>query len=112
MTITVYPNGETEEVKGHVSVFLMNSSKTDINIQCQMHTDAKTVEFDQTVEAEDGWGYTKFLTHADCIQEYSEKDFVVTATVEVPGESLKIPGGNAAPTSKFNILKNVYEQMQ
>jgi len=111
MAITVYPNGETDEVKGHVSVFLMNSSKVDVNVQCQMHMDAKTIHFDRVVEAESGWGYPEFLTHAECIQEYSEKDFVVTATVEIHGESLKILGGGGE-TPKFNVWENVYKQMQ
>ena len=115
MALKVYPNGHTDEHKGHVSVFLKNNSNVDVTVQCQMHTDAKTEQFDHVVEAEHGYGFGNFLTHAECTQEYSEKDFVVTATVEVPGESLKIPGGNSAGgagTTKFNVWERVYENMQ
>ena len=115
MEIRVYPNGYTDEHEGHVSVYLENNSKVDVTVQCQLHTDAKTEQFVTTVRAKRGWGFKKFLTHAECKQEYSEKDFVLTATVEIPGESLKIPSGNSAGgagTPKFNVWERVYENMQ
>ena len=41
MQIGIFPNGDTEKHKGFVSVFLWNSSSTNLTAKCQFVTDAK-----------------------------------------------------------------------
>ena len=118
MTIEVYPNGYDKKYKGHVSIFLRNKSNEDINVKCQFITDVKTDEFDyeDTVEGHSGFGFHKFLTHAQCEEGFKDKDFVVTAKVEFPGENVMLIGKQkSAPAfkkRKFNVLENVYKNME
>ena len=117
MAIKVYLNGRDNKETGNVGVFLMNHSDADINVKCQLNTDVATWEFSYTdkVDARGGWGNAKFLTHAKCAEAFKEKDFVVTAKVEIPGEPVKIVGiesARAPKKQKFNLLETVYNNME
>ena len=110
LAIKVYPNGKTDESKGHVSVFLMNKGDEDISVKSQIITDVKPLSIDYTdepVKAGSGLGWPDFLTHADYTDAYADidKDFVVTANVEMPGGPVVIAaGGGLAPNPrKFNL---------
>ena len=71
-------------------------------------TDVRTLAFDyHDVPAGKGIVFGKFLTHEECAAAYKEKDFVVTAKIEIPGQNIKIP-----KKEKFNVLENVYKKMQ
>ena len=120
-TIQVCPNGSKEEAKGFVSIFLCNKSDAEISVKCQLITDVEKKEFgyDYPLSAKGGRyryrGYTKFLSHAACAEAYKDKDFVVTAKVEMPGKVEKIVGGQSGPDPKkqrFNVLESVYEKME
>ena len=114
MEIGIYPNGDQEEHKGFVSVFLGNNSDKDATAKCQFVTDAKTLTFkDVQVKAKKGWGFGQFLTHSKCTEVYKEKDFVVTANVEIQGKDLKILGNETVTAfKKFGVWENVYRKMQ
>ena len=118
MTIEVYPNGDDKmEYKGHVAIFLRNKSDKDINVKCQFITDVETRELDyDTVKANGEFGFFKFLTHYQCKEAFKDKDFVVTAKVEIAGENVMIIGkqksGPAPKKRKFNVLENVYKNMK
>ena len=76
-----------------------------------------TVSFGNTnpMKAKAIRGQDKFATHAICTEAYQEKDFVVTAKVEAPGQNVKVIGKQSAAPSKkrkFNVLENVYTKMQ
>ena len=115
MTIRVHPNGKSEKFKGNVSIFLSNKSRADVNVKCQFITDVVAKEFDyvDTVAANSTWGFSQFMSHDDCTEAYRDKDFVVTAKVEIPGENVKLIGGQmAAAPKRFHVLENVYKKMQ
>ena len=117
MAIWVYLNGQDEDEKGNVGVFLQNDGDADINVKCQFITKVRTRGFDytKTVPAGDGQGFGKFVTHAKCAELYKVKDFSVTAKVEIPGEPVKIVGIESAVVPKkrkLNVLEKVYNSME
>ena len=99
MTIKVFLNGRDEARKGNVGVFLRNHGLADINVKCQLITEVETWGFgyEETVVAGHGVGLAKFLSHAKCAEAFKDKDFIVTAKVEIPGEPVKIFGIEPAP---------------
>ena len=102
LAIKVYPNSKADKSKGHVSVYLMNKGDEDISVKSQIITDVETLSLDYTepVKAGSGLGWPDFLTHADYTDAYADidKDFVVIANVEMPGEPVVIAaGGEFAP---------------
>ena len=113
MAIQVYPNGQKYEFKGNVSVFLWNQSDADITVKCQFVTDAKTDDHNnEVVKAKEGFGTFNFLYHAQCKDAFKERDFVLTANVEIPGEELKIMGNeDAVVPKKHCVCKNLFDQM-
>ena len=48
MAIRVYPNGEDDERKGNVAVFLKNFSNADISVRCQFITEVVSWEIEYT----------------------------------------------------------------
>ena len=117
MSIEVFPNGDRDEDKGHVSLFLSNKGNyDDISVKGELVTDLKTmdIEYKDVLEAKDSWGNTRFLTHTQCADAYKDKDFIVEAKLEILGEVTKIAGKQSAAASKkrkLSILEKVYNKM-
>ena len=119
MLIEVFPNGEEDEDKGHVSIFLRNEGEEDISVKGELITDLETLDIDYTVTLEEDtkWGNDRLLTHAQCAEAYKDKDFVVTAKLETDGdEVVKIFGrqsdaASAPKKRKFNVWENVHDKM-
>ena len=112
MAIKVYPNGYKDEYKGNVSVYLWNQSDAALSVKCQLITEARTWSFDHEVPAKLGCGSHEFLSHAEATLSFKEKDFVVTANVEIPGKDLKILGNeDAVVLKKFDFRETFYSQM-
>ena len=116
MAIEVFLNGTNEDEKGFVGVLLRNNGNADIRVVCEFITEVKTGGFDysETVTAENCFGISKFLTHAQCAEAFKDKDFIVTAKVEIPGEPVKLAGIESADPKKqkFNVLEEVYNRME
>ena len=115
MAIKVFPNGQDDEEKGTVAIFLQNKGTAAISVKCQLITDIKTRNLDYKHGFTDKHGFSRFLTHATCAEIYKEKDFIVTAKVEVPGKPVKIAGiesGPAPKKKKLNVLENIYNTME
>ena len=102
MAIEVFLNGANEDEKGFVGVFLRNNGNADIRVVCEFITEVKTGGFDysETVPAEKGFGISKFLSHAECAEAFKDKDFIVTAKVEIPCEPVKLAGIESGPAPK------------
>ena len=113
MTIKVYPNGSSTEHRGNVSIYLGSKSNTEMNAKCQFITDVATKEFgyEDMMMAKKSYGFSVFVTHAECLEVYADKDFAVTAKVEIPGEVAML-AGKLPKKRKFNVLENVYKKMQ
>ena len=116
MAIAVYPNGETGKSRGYVSLFLSNYGDADISLKGEVFTDVDKIEFDYTENIPPGTclGDETFLTHARCTEAYKDKDFVVTAKLELPGEPVRVVGSHSsnAPKKKFSVSENLYKRMQ
>ena len=118
MSIQVYVNGHihVEESKGWIGIFLRNKTNADIKVKCQFITDVKTFGFgyEQAVPPGQSRGSATMLTHDYCAEAYKDKDFVVTAKVEIPGKPVKIVGIESVPaqTEKLNIFETVYNNME
>ena len=115
--IEVCPNGDKDENKGYVSVFLINASDDEIRVKGGFHTDVGKSEFfyEESFVEGSGRGVSRFLTHAKCAEVYKNKDFVVTAKVMMPGEPLAIAGRNSSPAhkkQKLNLLEKVFDKME
>ena len=116
MVIEVYPNGHVDERKGFVSVFLDNKSDAKITVKYQFITEAKTWNSEREMKAKRCWGLPNFLSHAKCTEAYDdEKDFVLTAKVEIYGdEAVKIMGNEDTAVPKkycVALCKNLFEKM-
>merc|ERR1719219_1669512 len=71
-------------------------------------------DYEDTIKKRSSSGIFKFLKHADCAEAYKDKDFVVTAKLEIPGDLVKVVGGQSDPApkrQKLNVLENVYNKM-
>ena len=113
MAISVNPNGDTENKKGNVSVFLCNQSDAAFTVKCQFSADMKKKSFDREVKAKQILGFPKFLSHDECTDVYKEKDFVLTVNVEMPGKDLKIVGNETVSLpKKYCVCKNLFEKME
>ena len=116
LVIAVYPNGDTDKSRGYVSLFVNNDGDADISLKGEVFTDVDKIVFDytETILADSGLGEPKFLTHAECTEAYKDKDFVVTAKLELPGEPVKVVGSHSsnAPKKKYSVLENIYKKMQ
>ena len=114
--LVVYPNGEAEEDRGSVSVFLENRSQVDVKLKRQLITDVETTDMEEvTVEAEHMWGSYMFFSTEGAEEHYKEKDFVVTVKVEMQGEVAKIVGDEEdtrkrKPMSQ-EVSENAYRKM-
>ena len=117
LLIRVYPNGRDNNSKGHVSVFLINKGDVEICVKLLLITDVKKIVHNYEFPLNVGQlcGIAKFLTHAKCIEAFKDKDFVVTAKVEMPGEPMTISGGDSSPVpkrQKFNVFERVFNKME
>ena len=114
MALEVFPNGVDEDSDGDVDCYLYNRGDAGIRVKGQLITELETEEFDYTrLQPTDI--VCLHLTHAECTEAYTDRDFVLTAKLELPGEPVKIFGSNSAPAAKrrkFNVFENVYKQMQ
>ena len=116
LSIEVFPNGDRDMVKGYVPVFLFNNGDHDISLQGELTTPEYYIDFDYTRPVKTGQrlGDDTLLTHAECADTYKDKDFVVEAKLEMPGEVIKIAGKQsaAAPQKrKLSVLEKVYNKM-
>ena len=115
MLIRVYPNGTHEGDKGYVMAYLGNMSDRDVTVKFKFVTEVSTVTGNREVEANgdlvDAMGGV--LSHVKCADAYKDKDFVLTAFVEIPGKNMRIWGSESANISeKYCIGKKLYEKMQ
>ena len=117
MSIRVFPNGDCNgdacDSVGHVAIFLRNLGDADITGKVTFTTDARTWKKEVVVKPGEGWGLRRFLSHAQCTEAYKDKDFVVTVTVEIPGQNTKITGSNSEVSAKkFGVWEKVYTKME
>ena len=113
MAIKVTPNEALEEYKGYISVFLLNKGKVGMTVKCQFICAARSLDFDNKMSAISERGFRKFLNHVLCKDHFKEKDFVLTANVEIPGEGMKIAGKECkALPEKYcvGLCKNLWER--
>ena len=120
MSILIFPNGDVNEDKGCVSAFLVNKSNEDLTVKCQFVTyDAEGKEFVEdfemtTITHGDNLGFYDLIDHSECEEAYKDRDFTLTAKVEIAGEMVKLFRSNLSSASKkrkFNVFEDVYKRM-
>ena len=119
LELRVHPNGFNEDYKGWVSVSLHNRSDGKIHVKGQLKTELKnSKKFDVEVGA--GWGYVvdNLASHAMAKEFFKDRDFVLTAGVEIVSEDVKIfgtrvaPGGSRRLSYCEELCENLFEKMQ
>ena len=95
----------------------MNESDRDVTVKFKFVTEVSTVTGNREVEANgdlvDAMGGV--LSHVKCADAYKDKDFVLTAFVDIPGKNMKIWGSESANISEkycMKYCKKLYEKMQ
>ena len=102
-----------KSTKGTSQFFLKNKGKVGLTVKCQFNCAAKSAAFDDKIGADCKRGFKKFLNHVLCKDLFKEKDFVLTANVEIPGEGMKIAGKECkALPEKYcvGLCKNLWER--
>ena len=117
MRLRVHPNGSQQAHRGHVTADLVYLGKTAVKVKYQLSTDTKTSEMlERTLAANQGCGVARFLTHAECLDHYKERDFVLKVKVEMEGEKVKMVGEAPAsrqPKSLCQVIgEKAYQRME
>ena len=117
LELQVHPNGVYEDHKGWVSVCLCNTSDRKIHAKGQFKTELINSKFDFDL----GVGKAvaqKLATHASAKEFFKDRDFVLTADVEIASEDVKILGTRDAPEDSRrlsyceDLCENLFEKMQ
>ena len=114
MVVVVYPNGFKEVHKGFVLIFLSNLGDAAITVKGKFTIDVGSSDLEScTIEPKKMSGFNTFLTHDQCVNEYQDKDFVLTVQVESPGSDWEVleqkPSEDPA---EFNVWDNVFTNME
>ena len=114
MSIVVFPNGDREEDKGNVAISLENRGDAAITVKCTFTTDVGSWGFEpRAIESNRNWGCNRFLSHDECTNVYHDKDFVVTAVVEIPDANLEILGKKLSDgPQELSVWEKVYSNME
>ena len=118
LELLVHPNGYSEDYRGWVSVFLCNRSDKKIYAKVQFKTELINSKFDVNVGAGKAYGAKKLASHASAKEFFKDRDFVLTADVEIASEDVKILGTRDAPEDSRrlsyceDLCENLFEKMQ
>ena len=115
MILNVYPNGSTKDCTGWVSIFLRNSGSAPLEVQCTLKTDISSISMEaRTIDPDKGWGFSKFSSHDQCVEEYKDKDFVLTAEFKSPGLDWELMETRNPPTGpkEFDVWEKVFTNME
>ena len=114
MSMVVFPNGDNEEVRGNVTVTLENRGDAAITVKCTFTTDVRSWGFEpRAIESNMNWGTNRVLSHDKCTNVYHDKDFVVTAVVEIPDANLEILGKKLSDgPQELSVWEKVYSNME
>ena len=111
MVLNVYPNGNNDQSKGNVSIFLKTQGA--ITVKCKITTDVHSWDFECTIEPNQSYGSWRFMSHVQCANVYQDKDFVVTADVHIPYVDLEVLGKKPSDDPKeFSVWEKVYTNME
>jgi len=91
--IIIYPNGDTSEDRGNVSVYLENRSEWGLKAQCKFSIKGHSIELEDEYYNRDGdsWGCDTFIPHSRCnIQDILTKEgnFVLEANIKLIEEEV------------------------
>ena len=116
MVLTVYPNGSQKDCTGWVSIFLENSGNSPVTVKCSFTSDicSKNMQVRTFAPAKE-WGYYRFASHDQCVEEYKDKDFVLTAEFKSPGldwELMETKNPPPAGPKEFDIWEKVFTNME
>ena len=122
MIVKVSPNGNTTDYTGWVSIFLRNSGNTPVQAQYSFTSDILSISSQVRIfgPAKEGlykasWGFPKFASHDQCVEEYKDKDFVLTAEFKSPGldwELMETKNPPPAGPKEFDIWEKVFTNME
>ena len=95
-----------EESKGFVSICLINQGDAAITVKCKVTTDVRSRYLKSTaIEPNKLYGCPDFLRHDECVNEYRDKDFVLTIQVVLDQKPSEDP-------EEFNVWENVFTNME
>jgi len=89
----IYPNGDTSEDRGNVSVYLENKSDWSVKAQCQFSVKGHLVELEDEYYSRDGdsWGCDTFIPHSRCNTRdllTKEGNFILEANIKLLEEEV------------------------
>ena len=95
-----------EESKGFVSICLINQGDAAITVKCKVTTDVRSRYLKSTaIEPNKLYGCPDFLRHDECVNEYRDKDFVLTIQVVLDQKPSEDP-------EEFNVWEDVFTNME
>jgi len=113
MRLRVYPNGSSAPSasfanRGHVSAFLVYMGKGEVKLKYQFNKTLGMLE--RTLVAGAVCHVGILLSHAECLEHYKERDFVLRVKVEMEGEEVKMVGEAPASRKRKAISQEIGEK--
>ena len=119
LELRVHPNGWNEDHEGWVSVSLHNMSDGKIHVKGQFKTELiNSQKFDINVNVGKASVVHRMASHARAKEFFKDREFVLTADVEIASEGVKIFGARDAPGDSRklsyyeDLCENLFEKMQ
>ena len=118
--IRVFPSGDVEESKNHVSVFLGNESNNDVSVAAEFEIcNSKKLRFkNTTVRAKGDWGYTKCMEKEAVTEVLVDGAFIVKVKVEMEHKNYVVIGeaernGESKTAAEIVTIhtSNIFENM-
>ena len=113
LRITLYPNGEDQEVVNHISFYIHNYSCVDIDLLCDVKMGSKEKSDDNNwhIKAGRGRGWRKFYNHKDD-NDNEDKDFEITVTIKKVWKQVQEDGDNNDEANNSQSVEKRLENLE
>ena len=111
MRVRVWPNSNADANWGFVHAGLGSMGQEEVKVKYHQSTDIRTSgTLERTIRGGAWFLAANPLTHAECREHYTDRDFVLTLEVEMVGEKVKVVGEAPAPRQQKSLAQKVTEK--